>query len=75
MNVDELRQLHFLKAGEAAEILRTDVRTVRRGIARGDLPAVRVNGTVRIPTDRFLAEVLLLPVEVTPDVHTDTADG
>jgi excisionase family DNA binding protein len=39
----------FATVPEAAAILRYDVRTVRRGIAAGDIPAIRVGATNRIP--------------------------
>ena len=38
----------FATVPEAAAILCYDVRTVRRGIAAGDIPAVRVGSTYRI---------------------------
>lgn len=38
----------FATVPEAAAILRYDVRTVRRGIAAGDIPATRVGSTYRI---------------------------
>jgi excisionase family DNA binding protein len=39
----------FATVPEAAAILRYDVRTVRRAIADGDIPAVRAGVTYRIP--------------------------
>lgn len=75
MSLAKIRSRLFLTVPEAAQLLRVDPRTLRHAIDAGDVPAVRVSGAVRIPTDRFLAEVLLLPVEVTPDAHTDTAAG
>lgn len=38
----------FATVPEAAAILRYDVRTVRRAIAAGEIPAVRVGATYRI---------------------------
>ena len=38
----------FATVPEAAAILRYDVRTVRRGIASGEIPAIRVGATYRI---------------------------
>jgi excisionase family DNA binding protein len=38
----------FATVSEAAAILRYDVRTVRRAIAAGEIPAVRVGTTHRI---------------------------
>lgn len=54
-----LRERLFLTVPEAATILRADPRTVRRAIEAGDITAVRINGVVRIPTQRFLDEVHL----------------
>ena len=44
--MDETR---YLSATEAAERLGISLRTVRRRIADGSLPSVRIGGTVRIP--------------------------
>lgn len=38
----------FATVPEAAAILRYDVRTVRRGIASGEIPATKVGATYRI---------------------------
>lgn len=38
----------FATVPEAAAILRYDVRTVRRGIAAGEIPATKVGSTYRI---------------------------
>ena len=38
----------FATVPEAAAILRYDVRTVRRAIAAGEIPAVKVGATYRI---------------------------
>jgi excisionase family DNA binding protein len=39
----------FLSIDEVAAILRRSARTIRRWIAAGDLPAIRIRGTTRIP--------------------------
>jgi excisionase family DNA binding protein len=39
----------FATVTEAAELLRLDERTVRRGITKGEIPAVRVATARRIP--------------------------
>jgi excisionase family DNA binding protein len=39
----------FATVPEAAAILRYDVRTVRRGIAAGEIPATKAGTTYRIP--------------------------
>ena len=40
----------FATVTEAALVLRYDGRTLRRGIASGEVPAVRAGNTYRIPT-------------------------
>jgi excisionase family DNA binding protein len=56
--VDETR---YLTAAEAGERLGISLRTVRRRIADGTLPAVRIGGAVRIP-----ASALEAPEPVAP---------
>ena len=52
----------FLTTSEAARILRSDPRTVRRGIDAGEIQAVRVSeATVRIRAEQFWREVVGLP--------------
>lgn len=41
----------YATLGEAAEHLLLSTRTVRRMIADGDLKAVRIGGSIRIPLD------------------------
>jgi excisionase family DNA binding protein len=40
----------FAEVPEVAELLRNDVRTVRRAIERGEIPAVRAGQRWRVPT-------------------------
>ena len=47
----------FLSASEAAAVLGLSSRTVYRMLSRGDLNAVRVGGSIRIP----IAELERLP--------------
>ena len=61
MNLAEVAERMFLTVPEVAEILRTDPRTIRRAIQAGHISAVRVNGVVRIPTQRFIDEMGLIP--------------
>jgi excisionase family DNA binding protein len=56
--VDETR---YLTAAEAAERLGISLRTVRRRIADGTLPAVRIGGAVRIPTWALEAPAAVAP--------------
>ena len=44
----------FLTVGEFSELYRCDGRTAHRGIERGEIPAVRVGSTVRIPVAALL---------------------
>jgi excisionase family DNA binding protein len=50
----------FLTVAEFAELYRTDVRSVRRGIACGEIPAVQVGRIYRIPVPK-VRELLGLP--------------
>jgi excisionase family DNA binding protein len=49
-----VRSRLFLTVGEFAELYRCDERTARRGIERGEVPAVRVGSTIRIPVAALL---------------------
>jgi excisionase family DNA binding protein len=40
----------FAEVPEVAELLRNDVRTVRRAIERGEIPAIRTGQRWRVPT-------------------------
>lgn len=46
----------FVTAAEAAVILRLDPRTVRRGVAEGEIPATRVGPSIRIPSSWLRAQ-------------------
>ena len=48
----------FATVPEAAAILRYDVRTVRRAIANGEIPAVKAGATYRIPVGWLRAQAL-----------------
>lgn len=50
-----MRDPGYLTAGEVAERLGISLRTVRRRIADGSLPAVRIGRAVRIPIDALKA--------------------
>jgi excisionase family DNA binding protein len=54
MDLSGLEGRLFLTVTEFAEISRADPRTVRRGIASGDIPAVRFSDTTRIPVSHVL---------------------
>jgi excisionase family DNA binding protein len=44
----------FTTVPVVAQLLDLDERTVRRGIERGQLPAIRVGSTIRIPVADLL---------------------
>lgn len=44
----------FLRVADVAELLEVDVRTVRRGVEAGEIPARRIGNVIRIPTQAFL---------------------
>lgn len=49
-SADEILSDLFATPPEAARVLRMNDRTVRRGIERGEIPAVRVGANLRVPT-------------------------
>ena len=52
-------RVRYLTVAEVAEVMRLSRMTVYRFVQRGDLPAVRVGRSYRVPADaleRFLAE-------------------
>lgn len=56
---------HYVTITEAADRLAVSTKTIRRWIARGELPAVRIAGhLIRIPADAFdaLGRPLAVPV-------------
>jgi excisionase family DNA binding protein len=67
----------FLTVGEFSELYRCDERTARRGIERGDVPAVRVGSTVRIPVATLLRMAGLEPKDAaaTPSTEIELANS
>lgn len=57
-----LRTHLFATVPEAARVLRSDPRSVRRAIERDELPAVRFGSVIRIPTAALL-ELAGLPLD------------
>lgn len=56
MTLDELRGRLFVSVPEAAaEVFRLDERTVRRAIADGQVPGVKVGNKTLIPVPKLLA--------------------
>ncbi len=60
MTIDLLSDRLFLTVQEFASLTRSDPRTVRRGIAAGEIPAVKFGGSTRIPVPK-VREMLGLP--------------
>ncbi|MER6374846.1 helix-turn-helix domain-containing protein [Streptomyces mirabilis] len=59
---------------EAAEVLHVDVRTVRRAIDGGTIPATRVGQQLRVPVAWLEAQAMLTespPGDPPPVPHTD----
>lgn len=57
---DPLEGRLFLTVAELAKLMSLDPRTVRRGIAEGTVPVVRLGTSVRIPVPK-VREMLGLP--------------
>ncbi len=51
MSNDRLGEVHFLTVAEVASIMRVSKMTVYRMVHNGDLPAVRVGRSFRVPED------------------------
>lgn len=54
--LDRLRDKLFATTTEAGAVLRYDHRTIRKAIEAGEIPAVRVGSTWRVPTAWLLRE-------------------
>lgn len=66
-------RVRYLTVAEVAEVMRLSRMTVYRFVQRGDLPAVRVGRSYRVPEDaleRYLAEH-----EVPHETSNDDAAG
>jgi excisionase family DNA binding protein len=59
--IADARTRELLTVAEAAAVLRQSVPTVRRRIARGQLPALRVGPSGPLRVDRVDLEAFLLP--------------
>lgn len=59
MKIDVLEGRLFATVPEIAEIFGYDERTVRRGIKAGQIPAVQVGATHRVPTAWVRAQALV----------------
>ena len=51
MSDDRLSEVRFLTVAEVASIMRVSKMTVYRMVHNGDLPAVRVGRSFRVPED------------------------
>jgi excisionase family DNA binding protein len=58
--LERLRDRLFATTTECGAVLRYDHRTIRKGILSGEIPAVRVGSTFRIPT-KWIREQVGLP--------------
>jgi excisionase family DNA binding protein len=56
LTIDDLDGRSFATATEAAAILHLDPRTIRRGVANGEIPATRVGPAIRIPVSWLRAQ-------------------
>lgn len=55
MTPDELRQRLFIPVPEAAaDVFGVDERTVRRGIEKGQIPAIKIGNKTLIPVAKLL---------------------
>lgn len=67
MDVADLETQAFLTVAEFAELSRSDRRTVRKGIANGQIPSVKFSGTTRIPVPAVRLLLGLEAVSATGD--------
>jgi excisionase family DNA binding protein len=58
---EAIRGKLFMTAPEVAELFRVDQRTLRRAIEDGQLDAVRIGNTTRIPTAALLRLAAIEP--------------
>ena len=65
---EAIRGKLFLTVPEVANLARVDQRTLRRAIEAGEIPAVRLGNTVRIPTTVVLRMAELKPGDETAPV-------
>lgn len=55
LSVEALRGRVFIPVPEAAQVFEVDPRTLRRGIEAGEIPAVKIAGSWRLPVAKLLA--------------------
>lgn len=65
------QRVRYLTVAEVAETMRLSRMTVYRLVQRGDLPAVRVGRSYRVPADAL--DAYLAAAEVAPEDETGTA--
>ncbi len=65
------QRVRYLTVAEVAEVMRVSRMTVYRFVQRGDLPAVRVGRSYRVPADAL--DAYLAAAEVAPE--EDEASG
>lgn len=59
------QRVRYLTVAEVAEVMRVSRMTVYRFVQRGDLPAVRVGRSYRVPADAL--DAYLAAAEVAPE--------
>lgn len=59
------QRVRYLTVAEVAEVMRVSRMTVYRLVQRGDLPAVRVGRSYRVPADAL--DAYLAAAEVAPE--------
>lgn len=53
MQASELEGRLFITVKELAALMQLDPRTIRRGVADGSIPAVRIGQSTRIPVPKI----------------------
>ena len=69
LTLDDLAGRLFATVPEVAVILRYDVRTVRRAIAAGEIPAVKAGATYRVPVAWLRTQAQAPGSALPPDAH------
>ncbi|MFI9552361.1 helix-turn-helix domain-containing protein [Nonomuraea endophytica] len=73
MKTEEMSERLFATVPEVGRLLRADERTIRRAIADGQIPAVRLGATWRIPVAWLRVRALLDPPPDPVEAGVDAA--
>ncbi|WP_043615258.1 helix-turn-helix domain-containing protein [Nonomuraea candida] len=73
MKTDEMNGRLFATVPEVSRLLRADDRTIRRAIADGQIPGVRLGTTWRIPVAWLRTQALLDPPTDSDEAAVDAA--